>query len=422
MMLEELQRRNFSEDTIRHYIHTVEDFARHFGRPPDRLGLRHIREYQAYLFQKRKLSSGSVTNHLAALRFFYIQTLKKAWSVAETPYPKKNHHLPAILSQEEVARLIDAADTPFHRTLLMTLCAKAEFGVDALRPKSVNTTSHVEQVVRAYLVPRFGTELAEDVKPLDIQRWLKSLHDSNRLAWPTISKMRGIMYRIYKIGILHEHVTKNPVQHVETRSKTDYKPIVITPQQTLEILKALPSSLHFAVVLACAATALRASEMLALRWSDILWNEGRIRISKRWAKGKDGETKTEASDGYVPLHPVLSSRLRSWGEESPYAKDEDFVFPSSRAEGRVPLSASVFVADHLRPAAKKAGVHIEDGQRFGLHNLRHSLSNWLVTVFLPYVAQRRSGMANYRRGSQRRQKGTEVSSINTPSPKMVAGF
>ena len=123
MMLEELQRRNFSEDTIRHYIHTVEDFARHFNRPPDRLGLRHIREYQAHLFQKRKLSSGSVTNHLAALRFFYIQTLKKAWSVAETPYPKKNHHLPAILSQEEVARLIDAAGTPFHRTLLMTLYA-----------------------------------------------------------------------------------------------------------------------------------------------------------------------------------------------------------------------------------------------------------------------------------------------------------
>src|SRR6266403_2803092 len=123
MMLEELQRRNFSEDTIRHYIRTVEDFARHFNRPPDRLGLRHIREYQAHLFQKRKLSSGSVTNHLAALRFFYIKTLKKAWSVAETPYPKKNHHLPVILSQEEVARLIDAAGTPFHRTLLMTLYA-----------------------------------------------------------------------------------------------------------------------------------------------------------------------------------------------------------------------------------------------------------------------------------------------------------
>jgi site-specific recombinase XerD len=123
MMLDELQRRNFSEDTIRHYIRTVEDFARRFNRPPDHLGLRHIREYQAELFQKRKLSSGSVTYRLAALRFFYIKTLKKAWSVAETPYPKKNYRLPTILSQEEVARLIDAACTPFHRTLLMTLYA-----------------------------------------------------------------------------------------------------------------------------------------------------------------------------------------------------------------------------------------------------------------------------------------------------------
>jgi len=54
------------------------------------------------------------------------------------------------------------------------------------------------------------------------------------------------------------------------------------------------------------------------------------------------------------------------------------TYPSMRAEGKKPLCSSVFVADYLRPAAKKAGVHIEDGQRFGLHNLRHSLSNWLV--------------------------------------------
>jgi len=133
--------------------------------------------------------------------------------------------------------------------------------------------------------------------------------------------------------------------------------------QTLAILKALPSPLHFTLVLTCAATALRASEMLALRWRDVLWNEGRIRISKRWAQGKDGATKTEASDGFVPLHPVLAAHLRSWRNQSSYAKDRDFVFPSIKVRGRVPLSASIFVADHLRPAAKKTGVHIEDGQR-----------------------------------------------------------
>jgi integrase/recombinase XerD len=121
IMLEELQLRHYSEATTRYYIRAVERFAQYFRCSPDRLGPRHIREYQAQLFTKRKLSPGTVTNHLCALRFFYIQTLKKPWSIADTPYPKKAHRLPTILSQEEVAHLIDAALTPFHHTLLMTL-------------------------------------------------------------------------------------------------------------------------------------------------------------------------------------------------------------------------------------------------------------------------------------------------------------
>lgn len=255
---------------------------------------------------------------------------------------------------------------------------KADFGADAVRPKSANTIPIVEHYVRDYLIKRFSEVAADDIKPLDIQRWLKSLNEADGLAWTTISKIRGIMLRIYKIGIRHEHVTRNPVEYVETRSKSNYRAIIITPTQTLAILKSLPSPLHFSLVLTCAATALRASEVLALRWSDILWGEGRIRVSKRWAKGEDGETKTGASDGYVPLHTALAGHLRAWQRQTPYTKPTDFVFPSMRANGRKPLYASSFVADYLRPAAKTSGVHIENGQRFGLHNLRHSLSNWLV--------------------------------------------
>jgi len=73
--------------------------------------------------QKRKLSANSVGQHLAALRFFYIKTLRRAWSIADTPYPKKTRSLPTILSREEVAQLIHAARTPCERILLMTLYA-----------------------------------------------------------------------------------------------------------------------------------------------------------------------------------------------------------------------------------------------------------------------------------------------------------
>lgn len=122
-MLEELRRRNYAESTIRSYIRTVEHFSRHFHRPPDQLGADHIRQYQAALFTRWKLQSNTVIQKLAALRFFYAQVLKKGWSVAETPYPKKVLHLPQVLSREEVARLIDAAESSFHRILLMTLYA-----------------------------------------------------------------------------------------------------------------------------------------------------------------------------------------------------------------------------------------------------------------------------------------------------------
>ena len=123
MMLEELQLRDYAQNTIRHYVRTVEDFARRFRCSPDRLGPRHIREYQAELFQKRKLSANSVRQHLAALRFFYIKTLRRTWSIADTPYPKKTHRLPTVLSREEVAQLIHAARTPCERILLMSLYA-----------------------------------------------------------------------------------------------------------------------------------------------------------------------------------------------------------------------------------------------------------------------------------------------------------
>ena len=123
MMLEELRRRNYAESTIDAYIRTVEHFSKHFHRPPDQLGPEHIRQYQALLFTRSKLAPNTVTQRLAALRFFYVQVLKRGWSVAETPYPKKVLHLPQILSQEEVARLIEAAAIPLHRILLMTLYA-----------------------------------------------------------------------------------------------------------------------------------------------------------------------------------------------------------------------------------------------------------------------------------------------------------
>src|SRR5215472_14063858 len=121
-MLEELERRNYSEGTIRRYVRFVERFAKHFGKSPDKLGPDHLRSYQAYLLKERKLCPGTVENHVAALRFFFIRTMHRYEFRQFLPYPKARRKLPNILSREEVARLIEASSSLFQRTLFVRRC------------------------------------------------------------------------------------------------------------------------------------------------------------------------------------------------------------------------------------------------------------------------------------------------------------
>ena len=107
-------------------------------------------------------------------------------------------------------------------------------------------------------------------------------------------------------------------------------------------------------------------------------SEGRTRISKTLGEGQGWRDKNGGVGGICSAAPDSGRSSPLVARTKSPREGWRFRFPSLRACGSVPLSASIFVADYLRPAAKKAGVHIEDGQRFGLHNLRHSLSNWLV--------------------------------------------
>lgn len=121
IMLEELQRRNYSDNTIRQYLLAVRQFAEYFGKRPDQLGPDELRTYQAYLLRDRKLAVGTVVARVAALRFFFVRVLKRHQFREDLPYPKDRRRLPTVLSLEEVTRLINAAGNLQQRAILMTL-------------------------------------------------------------------------------------------------------------------------------------------------------------------------------------------------------------------------------------------------------------------------------------------------------------
>src|ERR1017187_4413726 len=125
MMLEELQRRNYSQATVRAYLLAVRQFAEYFHRPPDQLGPDHIRRFQCHLLQERKLSPRTVVQRVAALRFLFVKTLKRHYMRGAHPLPQVSapasyraepgRSEPAHRFRQQPAAPYDADDALFDR-------------------------------------------------------------------------------------------------------------------------------------------------------------------------------------------------------------------------------------------------------------------------------------------------------------------
>jgi integrase/recombinase XerD len=170
----------YSQATRRTYLLGVEQFAKHFHRSPDRLGLDHIRDYQTHLFRVCKLKANTVAVRLAALRFLFVAVLKRRWTVVETQYPKRP--LPTVLTQDEVARLIDAALTPLHRLILMLLYAtglrRAELtrlkvaDIDSPSAWSMSWAARAARTATSCSAPNCSTSFANTGATLSTNPWL----------------------------------------------------------------------------------------------------------------------------------------------------------------------------------------------------------------------------------------------------------
>ena len=261
-------------------------------------------------------------------------------------------------------------------------------------------------LVKDYLTPRFGDKVAVEIKSKEILGWLESLtfaeRGDNGLENSTLGKIKTVMGTIYRHAQFEELIPQtvvpnakgqlrasNPVTFVRWSDKTDYEAFILKPEQTMAVLDLLVQP-EYTLLLMVAATGVRISEALALRWKSVLYDQNSIRIKNSWTYGQMGSgTKTKASKSTVPMHPALAEVLKAWQAETPYSKPDDFVFASFKLHGKKPRTGNMIVEDYIRPAAIKAGViSVRDGgtydnagnqiKRFGFHCFRHTLASFLL--------------------------------------------
>jgi len=124
-MIEEMQRREYASKTIKEYSSTIRRLSDHFGCCPSELTLEQVREYQSLLAKRNDISASYYNSTVTALRFLYLQTLGRDWSIERLPYGRREHPLPVVLSRQEVFQLWRRQKQLKRRVLLMTAYSAA---------------------------------------------------------------------------------------------------------------------------------------------------------------------------------------------------------------------------------------------------------------------------------------------------------
>jgi site-specific recombinase XerD len=221
-MTEDMQVRNLSPHTQASYLQQVSLFARYFPTSPDALTPEHIRTYQIYLTNEKRLAPNSIHTAVAALRFLYKVTLKKDWTFGEDiPLPKKPQKLPVVLSPEEVVHFLNCVDRGKHRVILTTCYAAGLRISEAVRLKAAAIDS-ARMVVRVeqgkgrkdryvMLSPMLLEILRSYWRAVRPQEWLfPGSHDNQPI---TKDAVEAACQKAHRLAGLSKSVTPHSLRH-----------------------------------------------------------------------------------------------------------------------------------------------------------------------------------------------------------------
>jgi integrase len=226
------------------------------------------------------------------------------------------------------------------------------------------TVDWYRSLLENHVRPKWGNLLLRDVKTVAVEDWLASYPHSRQIK----RHARGVMHNLFQAARRWELIESNPIDLVRqsgTRLKT---PRVLTPAQFKALLAELAEP-YATMVITTACLGLRRCELIGLQWQDIDFENLTVKIQRSVNEGEVNETKNPASEATLPLNPDLAEALLAHRRRAAYVADSDYVFAGDTRKPRWPDS---MLADHLKPAAVRAGIG-----KLGWHTFRHTNSTLL---------------------------------------------
>jgi len=193
------------------------------------------------------------------------------------------------------------------------------------------STKQTNEELLKILLARFGSTPIESVDSVQLQGWLNSM--ANVRSGSAVKHLRIFVRSIMQEALEQDYVRKNPARMLRLPKLK----AVQRPYLSLKQIKALLKAATFqprerALLRFIFATALRPSELFALRWQDVDLDKGRLTIRQTVYRGSlRPYTKTteenEVQEMQVP--PLALDALAEWHSQSERTALDDFIFPSS---------------------------------------------------------------------------------------------
>jgi integrase len=240
-------------------------------------------------------------------------------------------------------------------------------------PQRYSTRRGYERWLRNYVLPKWGEQPITEMQARPIELWLQTLN----LAPKSKAHVRGMLRVLWDYAMWRSDVAtqRNPVELVTVRgaTKRTREPRNLTVEEFRKFVQELEEPIR-TIALLCVCLGLRISECLALKWQDINWFEGKLRVERAIVHQHVDAVKTIYSKRTMSLDTVILEVLHAWRQTTEFSFDEDWMFASPVQLGRLPISYP-WVWRRFQQASTKSGIG-----KLGTHALRHSYRSWLDAV------------------------------------------
>lgn len=251
--------------------------------------------------------------------------------------------------------------------------------VEHVMLRKPSTVQDYQSILSAHLIPYFAARDIAKIKADDFAGYMSA---KSKLSPKTISNHLNFAHGLFAYALDRGWVSANPVAAVKRPRQTGTDPDIrfLESAELDALLRAIPDDelgkVETPLYVTAALTGLRQGELIALRWRDVDWTAGLIRVRRSITRGKLGKPKSRRSSRGVPMADRVAGELERHYQRSTFQGDDDLVFCHPHTGGPYDPSR---MRTRFKQARDEAGLR--DDVRF--HDLRHTFGTRMAAAGAP---------------------------------------